>query len=960
VPPLATAFMRVMPTTAGFGTALAAGVVKEGERGEAAAASLGLRMGSKMRIGLTEQFKGLAAPLLASLAAFATFEGLKDMAHDAQLAGVENRITAQAIKSTGEAAHVSGKEVSELAEHLARLTGKNAEVIHSGENLLLTFTQVQNRVGEGNDIFDQASAAATDMTAAMNNGVVSQEGMKASAIQLGKALNNPIVGMTALQRIGVSFTEQQREQIKTLAQSGNVLDAQKIILREVMTEFGGAAAASSSATERLGNRIHSLKVQIGEELIPVFNAAALAINDRLVPAAGAFFLKLDLGERIKHTAEAARDLAQELLAHLEPGLRNAWQAAENLARIAVNLEHAFQPLIVLAAQLGIGLAVATFLALARAVESVTGFLAKHQTVVLALAAAYGLHLLGGIVGVVRLVTSGWETVALRGMYAWSAATDAATSATVRLAVAQGALTIGVAAIAALAFSKWTRDTQEAKKGAEEFRKALEDMKTGSTAAIEKISDEYRKWHPEGANFTEGAKRIDAAVAHVNGTIAELSQETGLSTSRIKELAKAGKIDLTGSFDQVNEKFLSYRDSLTEGGAKQVELTEGMKELASSAGDAKKQLQALKDSLDALTGKQLGVNEATRSYQAAIDDLTDSVKKNGQTLDLGTEKGRANSEALDKIASSITDMITAEVAAGDSTDKVTGDFRGMYDQLIASAEQLGLTKEQAEAYAQSLGLVPDNVDTLIAAAGATQSTDQVNKLTEAIDRLSGKTVPVGETGAILAKQQVGNLDRQIADLHGKLVSITQQGAQASAGQVAYLQGEIDRLQSKRIEIDTILSFREQGLSGKDLRQARLLAGLPSAEGNLFVQSFADGGIAKILPPGPTLFQWREPSTGGEAFIPLGLHLRARSLAILGEVARRFGYGLAQNPAGAAAGWSPPAASPAPAPQPTYTRMHPDDLMALADILSSRPLQVNFNGRPIDSQLGLNSQLLTRGG
>ena len=37
-------------------------------------------------------------------------------------------------------------------------------------------------------------------------------------------------------------------------------------------------------------------------------------------------------------------------------------------------------------------------------------------------------------------------------------------------------------------------------------------------------------------------------------------------------------------------------------------------------------------------------------------------------------------------------------------------------------------------------------------------------------------------------------------------------------------------------------------------------------------------------------WAEPETGGEAYIPLAQSKRGRSTAILGEVARRFGYGL----------------------------------------------------------------------
>ena len=48
---------------------------------------------------------------------------------------------------------------------------------------------------------------------------------------VGKALNDPLKGLTALSRIGVQFTAQQQEQIKAMVEVGDVAGAQKIILR---------------------------------------------------------------------------------------------------------------------------------------------------------------------------------------------------------------------------------------------------------------------------------------------------------------------------------------------------------------------------------------------------------------------------------------------------------------------------------------------------------------------------------------------------------------------------------------------------------------------------------------------------------------------------------------------------------------------------------------------------------
>ncbi|OOL31854.1 hypothetical protein GQ85_10995 [Rhodococcus rhodochrous] len=70
----------------------------------------------------------------------------------------------------------------------------------------------------------------------------------------------------------------------------------------------------------------------------------------------------------------------------------------------------------------------------------------------------------------------------------------------------------------------------------------------------------------------------------------------------------------------------------------------------------------------------------------------------------------------------------------------------------------------------------------------------------------------------------------------------------------------------------------------------------ADGAVSGNRYADGKLpdqAIIQPPaGPGLVQWAEGETGGEAFIPMGLSKRARSLKIMREVAERFGLGLVQ--------------------------------------------------------------------
>lgn len=150
------------------------------------------------------------------------------------------KVTAQTqavIKSTGAAANVTTKQVTDLAGAIMKKTGIDDEAVQSGENMLLTFTNIHNEVGKGNDVFDQATKAMTDMSVALG------QDMTKSAMQLGKALNDPVKGMTALRRVGVAFTDDQQKQVKAMVASGDTMGAQKLILRELTKEFGGSAEA---------------------------------------------------------------------------------------------------------------------------------------------------------------------------------------------------------------------------------------------------------------------------------------------------------------------------------------------------------------------------------------------------------------------------------------------------------------------------------------------------------------------------------------------------------------------------------------------------------------------------------------------------------------------------------------------------------------------------------------------
>jgi hypothetical protein len=205
-------------------------------------------VGTKLSIGLT-------API-AAFGAVAT----KNFVDSAKaLAQVD-----AAVKSTGGAAGKSVAQLEEMAAGLQRMSlFDDDQILKEVTANLLTFTNVTGTE------FDKAQVAILNMSTRLGTDLTS------ASIQVGKALNDPIKGVKALGRAGVQFTAEQKAQIEALQESGDVAGAQTVILKELETQFGGAAeaAAKTDPYTQLANEVGNLSEDFGkiisEALVPL-------------------------------------------------------------------------------------------------------------------------------------------------------------------------------------------------------------------------------------------------------------------------------------------------------------------------------------------------------------------------------------------------------------------------------------------------------------------------------------------------------------------------------------------------------------------------------------------------------------------------------------------------------------------------------------------------------------------
>jgi hypothetical protein len=203
-------------------------------------------------------------PATAALGAFGGF--MIGAARGAEDARIANEKLGNVLSSMGWGATTD--RVSAYAEQLEKTVAVDADVIKATQTKLATFSNLTKTVNKAGGAFDRATVAALDMAAA---GFGTAEG---NAVQLGKALQDPIKGIAALAKSGVTFTEQEKEKIRTLVESNKMLEAQDMILDAIEKQVGGTAAASASSFDKMKFALAGVSDTFGDMLLPVIDAIA--------------------------------------------------------------------------------------------------------------------------------------------------------------------------------------------------------------------------------------------------------------------------------------------------------------------------------------------------------------------------------------------------------------------------------------------------------------------------------------------------------------------------------------------------------------------------------------------------------------------------------------------------------------------------------------------------------------
>jgi len=179
--------------------------------------------------------------------------------------------------STGGIAGVTSEALISQAEALQKTRLFTDETTEAAQSLLLTFTNIRG------EILMQTTPVIQDLATKMHLD------LSQAAVQVGKALNEPVKGLMALRRVGVSFSASQQATIKQLVETNHLAEAQSLILGELSKEFGGSSEAAAKAGmggwQLMKQQFGEVKERVGElivktlpAILPVIQSVVNAFN----------------------------------------------------------------------------------------------------------------------------------------------------------------------------------------------------------------------------------------------------------------------------------------------------------------------------------------------------------------------------------------------------------------------------------------------------------------------------------------------------------------------------------------------------------------------------------------------------------------------------------------------------------------------------------------------------------
>ncbi|WP_228994302.1 hypothetical protein [Streptomyces sp. DH8] len=434
-------------------------------------------------------------------------------------------------------------------------------------------------------------------------------------------------------------------------------------------------------------------------------------------------------------------------------------------------------------------------------------------------------------------------------------------------------------------------------------KPLDDLRSGANDLWQDLT----KGEKSLTALEDDFKGLDQAMAGM--VQSGYGKQAAVDFSTIEGAAKkAGH-----SAKEVAALFPEYQAAVAAAAAEQELAVAGMGLFGQQAADVKTKLDEQRASADGLRGAIQALNDVNRAalggmigFEAAIDTAAKAAKENAGALnmvngqlDVNSPKAQAAATALADLGAKTDEAAAAARASGQPWEAVNAVYERGRAKIVEYGQQMGLTKAEARALAQSILEIPADrsTDITMRTEDAVAGLDQVIAAINATPDAKSVTVDALTADAVSLLNSLGYKTKTLPD--GR-VQVTANTGSALSGLYA-VKSARDALSDKTFTITTHYRVTGTGAAQQARKPGAYGTQLAHADGGV-VDYYADGGIrgravrhfaagsenhvAQIAPAG-AMRVWAEPETMGEGYVPFAPSKRPRSRAITEEIVRRLG-------------------------------------------------------------------------
>jgi TP901 family phage tail tape measure protein len=605
---------------------------------------------------------------------------------------------------------------------------------------------------------NKSAADVTDLAQALSQGglVAAQTGLTLDDTvgTLSAFADNALLGSDA----GTSFKTMLQRLNPQSAEAQKLMDQLGLSAYDAQGNFVGIAQYAGKLQDALGKmsveqRNAAMQTLFGSDAVRAANVLyklgadgvrdyVSAVNDQ---GAAARVAAINM-DNLAGDVEQLRGSIETGLTQAGAGANDALRALTQSGTAAVNFVNNLPgPLI----QVGLGFAAVTSAALLTG-GAITTLMAKSVA-----ARATMVEL-----GITSQVTATRMTAAAKGAGILAAAIVGVSAAGAAFDTVAGrqAQTGNAAAESLLAYAKAGRDakgvTDLTSKGFKDLDQSIGlALRSGAWSTVKEFFADFGTLGIVSTNMDEAKeffKETDAGLANL------VSSGHAAEAQKLFDQVATAAQKQGYSIGQVNDLLPAYSGALVTAKASAAGAIAPTEQLGGSINGVQVSAEDTTDAIDKLVQSladaglvQLSARDASRQFQQALADAAAEAKKGKKTLSEHSEEGRKNAASLDAVASaairqaqSIYDSTKATKGTGPAEEAFRQSLVKSRDSLVATARKFGMSRDEAEKYADKVLNIPAVKSTKVTLSGAEAAITEATRIARAIAKIPGrKTIDV---------------------------------------------------------------------------------------------------------------------------------------------------------------------------------------------------------------------------